>query len=362
MTVLTAAILDEEKEKKVEEEQPEDPAIPVVVKNKSGVIAIVRNRRTFSRSPHRILLFVITLIGLLCALGGLCYGIYHFANLGHSNRHRVFCRVIEATSPMKRRRIISEEASMSSDGRSISLFTPSFYTNKVLYASSVVLILDQHGIQVIKLESRRQCFVKKVVRYRSRVRGRILQWFRRMEEGNFIPDVQLLHVNWMARAPHMSHIEAGHTYHPKVAEFCREMRVYSMVEIHSPVGVVSWGGGLLPRCPLIKCHPCPPGQRFVYDRHGCQTCTCGFKHRPRNLCPPKCMNFCLHGYETAPSGCRMCKCLQKKHTRRTRSVDAAVQAKEATQCEDIPITSGLSPQNQGQFEVDNIRLCPAGIV
>lgn len=81
MTVLTTAILEDEKKQKSENEAADAATIPVVVTTKGSTPAAqVHNRRSLpARNPCRILLFIVTLIGLLCALGGVCYGIYHFA-------------------------------------------------------------------------------------------------------------------------------------------------------------------------------------------------------------------------------------------------------------------------------------------
>lgn len=82
MTVLTTAILEDEKKAKFDDETTDAATIPVVVTSKGTgpPVAQIQNRRSASaRSPCRIFLFVITLLGLLCALSGVCYGIYHFA-------------------------------------------------------------------------------------------------------------------------------------------------------------------------------------------------------------------------------------------------------------------------------------------
>lgn len=349
----------------MEDEATDAAAIPVVLTTKGvAPAAQVHNRRSLpSRNPCRVFLFVITLIGLLCALGGVCYGIYHFARIGHS-RPRVFCRVIE-NRPIKTSRIFSERAEISDDRHTVRLFVPNFMYAQRVYSSSIVLILENHGIMVIKIEKSRTCFVKQIQQRRQRYfyhkRLSLPDWYRRVEEGSYLPNLTIMRRSWMAKTPHMSHELAGAVYHPKVGEFCQDMKVFRMVEMADRVGVVSYGGGLLPRCPLRKCRfPCPEG-RYVHDRNDCRTCRCELPKPSRNYaafkaaCGPfVCGRVCPLGFAAGPDGCPRCQC--KARHRNKRGAEKKQQQQQKKKCTRITVNEGINPLENG-FELDDILMC-----
>lgn len=363
MTVLTTAILEDEKKPKLEDEATDAAAIPVVLTTKGAAPVVqVHNRRSLpARNPCRVFLFIITLIGLLCALGGVCYGIYHFARIGH-NRPRVFCRVIE-NRPMKRWRIFSERAEISDDRHSVRLYVPKFMYEQRVYSSSVVLILENHGITVIKHEKSRTCFVKQIQpnlrRFFYYKRLSLTDWYRRVEEGSYLPNLKIMRRNWMAKMPHMSHQEAGVQFHPKVAEFCQDLKVFRLIEIRDRIGVVSYGGGLLPRCPLRKCRFTCPGNRYVLDRNNCRTCRCRSPPRRsysayKEACAPfTCLKTCTLGFKTDANGCPLCQCMiAPSHRIAKREADSPIP------CKPLFVNEGINVE-EGEFGLDiiNVKTC-----